>query len=117
MPKRTLVVMALLFLFVMAALAQTTAPPCSQRKAHLLYPGDGATNVGTATTTGPKVLFVWTAVKNAASYDVFIGLNGATPTARDHVADAEFSILSLPAGKAQWDGQPNSDWNCASPPP
>jgi hypothetical protein len=114
MPKRTLVVMALLPMFAMAALAQTTATPCSQRKAHLLYPGDGATNVGAATTTGPKVLFVWTAVKNAASYDIYIGLNGATPSARDHVTDAEFSILSVAAGKAEWYVQTNYDGNCPS---
>jgi hypothetical protein len=114
MPKRTFVVMTFLPLFAIAALAQTVSTPCSQRKAHLLYPGDGATNVGASTTTGPKVLFTWTAVKNAASYDVYIGLNGATPSARDHVIDAEFSILSLPAGKTEWYVQTNYDGNCPS---
>src|SRR5258708_8427766 len=111
MLKRTLLVMALLFLVAISALAQMN---CLKRKAHLLCPADGATSVGAASTNGPVVLFTWSPVKNAASYDVFIGLNGATPSARDHVIDAEFSILALPAGRAEWYVQTNYDGGCPS---
>src|SRR5258707_15481097 len=106
MLKRTLLVMALLFLVAISALAQMN---CLQRKAHLLYPADGATRVGAARTNGPVVLFTWSPVKNPASYDVFIGLNGAPPSARDHVIDAEFAILALAPGRAQRSVQANYD--------
>ncbi|HYM60914.1 MAG TPA: hypothetical protein VEZ11_08475 [Thermoanaerobaculia bacterium] len=109
-----LVVVVLSFVLLVAPLAaQTTA--CPSRVAHLVYPPDGATNVG-ATLTGQTrlgVLFAWNPVRNAAGYNLFVGQGGGAPVMiGPTITDQAYEVVPLAQGKASWYVQTVYDGNC-----
>ena len=93
----------LALLSVSSLFADSDATRCESRRAALIYPADGATKVGVLTPTGPKTMLVWSQVRNAASYDVFVTSGQRqTPQLVAHTIDDEFAIVDIPAGSATW---------------
>lgn len=93
----------LAMLSVSTLVAASDATRCESRRATLIYPTDGATKVGVLTPTGPKTLLVWSQVRNASGYDVFL-ISGQrqTPQLVAHTTEDEFALVDIPAGSASW---------------
>lgn len=114
MSMRTFVLACSLVVVASLGSAQTNSP-CSARKTRLLYPNDGATNVGVITSPRKAAaLFAWSPVRNAASYDVYAGFAGATPVLVDHVVDVEYSVQRVLVGDGEWYVVTNYDGGCPS---